>query len=388
MAFEQVAKDVLRKLVVWISGNEADLGTSPTITAGTAAPSSSENNGSIYLRNHAGAGVVYAREAGVWTALGTGGGGTLNHAALTSNLAWATSGHTGTASRVAGFDGAGAASYYAVGADIQAYDADLAAVAALATTGIAARTAANTWTTRTLTGPAAGITVSNGDGVSGNPTLALANDLSALEGLGSTGIAVRTAADTWAQRTITGTSNQVNVSNGNGVSGNPTLSLPQDIATTSNVTFGTVTLTQGAAVPGAFGSVRTTVDTAASAAVIIPFTSTTSANVTATGMSFSAVTGRFTVTYAGTYRISGLLSLAPAANTICSVAVIKVNGGGTTQMWQILPTLTTATTAAGVPFDILLTLAAADEVTAQFDSQSANNVTGKAGCILNVSRVG
>lgn len=41
--------------------------------------------------------------------------GTLNHASLTSNLAWASSGHTGTASRLAGFSGAGAAAYYEIG---------------------------------------------------------------------------------------------------------------------------------------------------------------------------------------------------------------------------------------------------------------------------------
>lgn len=35
----------------------------------------------------------------------SGGGGVTDHAALTSNLAWATSGHTGTASYLAGFDG-------------------------------------------------------------------------------------------------------------------------------------------------------------------------------------------------------------------------------------------------------------------------------------------
>ena len=48
----------------------------------------------------------------VYTPPGGGGGGTLDHAALTSNLAWTTSAHTGTASRLAGFDGAGAAAYY------------------------------------------------------------------------------------------------------------------------------------------------------------------------------------------------------------------------------------------------------------------------------------
>lgn len=40
---------------------------------------------------------------------GGGGGGTLDHAALTSNLLWSSSGHTGTASTFAAFTGAGAA---------------------------------------------------------------------------------------------------------------------------------------------------------------------------------------------------------------------------------------------------------------------------------------
>lgn len=63
---------------------------------------------------------------------------------------------------------------------------------------------------------------------------------------GSNGLMVRTAAGTYTSRTITGTSNQVTVTNGDGVSGNPTLSLPQDIATTSAVTFATVNTGQGA----------------------------------------------------------------------------------------------------------------------------------------------
>lgn len=118
----------------------------------------------------------------------------------------------------------------------QPLDATLTALAAYNTNGLLAQTAADTFAGRTLTQPAAGITVSNGDGVAGNPTLALANDLAALEGLGSTGLAARTAADTWAQRTITGTANEVNVSNGDGVSGNPTIGLPDDVVITTSLT--------------------------------------------------------------------------------------------------------------------------------------------------------
>lgn len=101
---------------------------------------------------------------------------------------------------------------------------DLSALEALASTGFAARTTTDTWAQRTLTAPAAGFTITNPAGVAGNPTFVLANDLSALEGLGSTGIAARTAADTWAQRTISPGAG-ITVTNGDGVSGNPVIAI-------------------------------------------------------------------------------------------------------------------------------------------------------------------
>lgn len=61
----------------------------------------------------------------------------------------------------------------AIGTNVQAYDAGLGALASFNTNGFIAQTADNTFAGRTITGTANQITVSNGDGVSGNPTLSI-----------------------------------------------------------------------------------------------------------------------------------------------------------------------------------------------------------------------
>ena len=114
-------------------------------------------------------------------------------------------------------------------------DADLVALAALTSTGFAARTAADTWALRTLQPPAAGITISNPAGIGGDPTFALANDLAALEGLSGTGFAARTAVDTWALRTITAGSTKISIANGAGIAGNPSIDAVEANFTLNNI---------------------------------------------------------------------------------------------------------------------------------------------------------
>jgi len=57
-----------------------------------------------------------------------------------------------------------------LGVNVQAYDIDVAAGAGLATTGIISRTGSGAVSTRSITA-STGISISNGDGVSGNPTI-------------------------------------------------------------------------------------------------------------------------------------------------------------------------------------------------------------------------
>jgi hypothetical protein len=113
---------------------------------------------------------------------------------------------------------------------LEPYDATLAALAGLnSSAGILVQTAADTFTKRTLQAPAAGFSITNPAGTAGDPTFALTNDLAALEGLSSTGIAVRTGTSTWAQRTLTAPAAGITVTDGDG-GGNPTLVLANDLA--------------------------------------------------------------------------------------------------------------------------------------------------------------
>lgn len=108
--------------------------------------------------------------------------------------------------------------------------------------GLLALTAANTYAARTIQGTAGKIQVSQGDGAAGNPTINVGsnvytNETSSLinalsSGIaGLTGIVVQKSDTTFIDRTITGTANRIAVSNGDGQSGNPSIDVGSNVYT-------------------------------------------------------------------------------------------------------------------------------------------------------------
>jgi hypothetical protein len=94
--------------------------------------------------------------------------------------------------------------------------------------GIIVKTGSSTVTPRTLSTTGNGITVADGNGVSGNPTFSLTGIALAIANASGTGMLAIVGGSTIAGRQITGTANQIGVTNGNGA-GDPTLTIADNV---------------------------------------------------------------------------------------------------------------------------------------------------------------
>jgi hypothetical protein len=82
-----------------------------------------------------------------------------------------------------------------------------------------------TMTPRSITYSGSGITVTNEDGQSGNPTIALTGTVASLANSSGTGFLALPGNGTVSGRTLSGTADQIAVTNGDGTSGDPTFSI-------------------------------------------------------------------------------------------------------------------------------------------------------------------
>jgi hypothetical protein len=91
--------------------------------------------------------------------------------------------------------------------------------------GFQVKTDATTITNRSVAVSGNGLSITDGSGVAGDPTIALNGQVSNFANASFNGLVALSTAGGITSATITGTASQIDVANGTGVSGNPTISL-------------------------------------------------------------------------------------------------------------------------------------------------------------------
>jgi len=94
--------------------------------------------------------------------------------------------------------------------------------------GFQVKTNATTITNRSIAVSGNGLSITNGSGVSGDPTITLSGAPLNLANASFNGLVVLSTAGGITSATITGTTNQITVTNGTGISGNPTIAISSD----------------------------------------------------------------------------------------------------------------------------------------------------------------
>ena len=145
----------------------------------------------------------------------------------------------------------------------------------LASAGVIVKTAANTIAARTLSTSGNGISVTDGNGVAGNPTFQLTGLAQAIANASGTGILALNGSSTISPVTITGTGNQIGVTGGDG-SSTPTISLANNFIA-----------------PGTAG-------------ITLPNGTTAQRGATTGQIRYNTTTARFEGYYAGTWQTFGI----------------------------------------------------------------------------------
>jgi len=202
-------------------------------------------------------------------------------------------------------------------------------------TGIQVKTSSTAITGRSLAFSGAGLSVTNGSGVSGDPTVALSGQALNFANASFNGLVVLSTGGAITSATITGTASQIDVANGTGIGGNPTVSISNNpvvpgtggmilpVGTTGqrgssidgNLRYNTTTATFEGYANGAWGSIVSGAGVNSisfGSTGLTPSTSTTG-NVTVAGTLLVANGGTGVTTSTGTTNV--VLSNSPTLVT-------------------------------------------------------------------------
>jgi len=131
-------------------------------------------------------------------------------------------------------------------------------------TGLQVKTSSTAITPRSIAVSGTGLSISNGSGVSGDPTISLTGQVLNFANASFNGLVVLSTGGAITSATITGTASQIAVTNGNGISGNPTVGLADNpvlpgtgsvtvpIGTTGQQPFGSAGMIRYDSTVGAF----------------------------------------------------------------------------------------------------------------------------------------
>jgi hypothetical protein len=106
-------------------------------------------------------------------------------------------------------------------------------------TGFQVKTSSTAITGRSIAVTGVGLGITNGDGIAGNPTIALAGQVLNLANLSANGLMTISSGGAISAVTLLGTANQVTVANGSGISGAPVIALADNpvLGGTSSLTL-------------------------------------------------------------------------------------------------------------------------------------------------------
>lgn len=152
----------------------------------------------------------------------------------------------------------------------------------------------------------------------GTLTFSLANDLAALESLTGTGIAVRTSADTWANRSIIAGSSKISVVNGSGAVDNPVIDVVESNLVLNNIS-GTLSTDKGGTGLTAIGSSNRVLGVNGAGTAL-----EYKAIVSGTGITITNTTGQISISASST-ATSSMRSYSADIASRAFTTVIKAN---------------------------------------------------------------